>query len=564
MVLVHSLASKLFAHLRGTELLTPGDRLGVAVSGGADSTALLRLLLDLRAELGLVLSVVHFNHQLRGVESDADERFVDELAHRHELEFHVSSADTSAYASEKRLSLESAARDLRYAYFAQLTTAETGAGTPNGPAASPATGHSREDARRGKPRLYPVLDKIATAHTLDYQAETVLMRVIRGTGLRGLAGIHPRVVVEGEDSDHTTDGSANVIRPLLSVRRAELEAYLREIGQDWREDSSNRDPRFTRNRVRAQLLPLLEREFNPSVVENLSELAEIARGEEDYWENEVAGWVGTGIHWVEPEWARAASGKSGGLVQIRVETGLAPSQTRQAASLPQSELERRLNEPGPLVMNALVDLLWLLSEPRAVQRRIVKAVGDLAGFPLEFRHIEEILEFAHHEGSLGKRLSLPLGWQVERQSHALLFLTPDLRSEERIPSDYAYPLTLPGRAMVPEAGIVLEALLIPAGPEFNGYNPDQLLDPALVSKEVTVRNWRPGDRFWPAHSRSPKKVKELLQERHVSGEQRKLWPVAISRQEVIWLRGFPVPAGLQPKPGAASALLLRELPLDED
>ena len=561
---MHSLAQKLLAYLRGSELLTPGDRLGIAVSGGADSTALLRLMLELRTELGLVLAVVHFNHQLRGAESDADERFVAELGHRHELEFHLGSADTKAYASDKQLSLESAGRDLRYAYFAQLTTPQTGAALSGAGPASSSTALTAENARRGKPRLYPLLDKVATAHTLDDQAETVLMRVIRGTGLRGLGGIHPRVVVEGEDAEHTTDGSANVIRPLLSVRRAELEAYLREIGQDWREDSSNRDQHFTRNRVRAQLLPLIEREFNPSIAGNLSELAEIARGEEDYWENEVAGWVGTGIHWIEPDWARTASGKSIDLVQIRVETGLAPSQTRQAASLPQSELERRLNETGPLVMNALVDLLWLLSEPRAVQRRIVKAVGDLAGFPLEFRHVEEILEFAHHEGSLGKRLSLPLGWQVERQSHALLFLTPDLRTQERIPSDYAYPLTLPGRAMVPEAGIVLEALLIPSGPEFNGYNPDQLLDPALVSKQLTVRNWRPGDRFWPAHSRSPKKVKELLQERHVSGEQRKLWPVAISRQEVIWLRGFPVPAALQPKPGAVRALLLREVPVDED
>ena len=549
MVLVHPLAQKLLEHVRHSELLSPGDRLGIAVSGGADSTALLRLMLDLRAQLGLVLSVVHFNHQLRGAESDADERFVAELAHRHELEFQLGSADTNAYASERQLSLESAARDLRYAYFAQLMTAETSAeGTRDQPTSS-ARARGPEVARHGKPRLYPALDKVATAHTLDDQAETVLMRVIRGTGLRGLGGIHPRVVVEGEDSDHTTDGSANVIRPLLTVHRAELEAYLREIGQEWREDSSNCDQHFTRNRVRAQLLPLIEREFNPSITENLSELAEIARGEEDYWENELAGWVGTGIQWVEPEWARAATGRGSDLVQLRP---------------PNPELARRLEQPGPLVMNALVDVLWLLSEPRAVQRRIVKAVGDLAGFPLEFRHVEEILEFAHPTAKAGKRLSLPLGWQVERQSHALLFLTPDLRTQERIPADYAYPLTLPGRAMVPEAGIVLEALLIPSGTEFNRYNPDQLLDPALVSKQVTVRNWRPGDRFWPAHTRSPKKVKELLQERHVSGEQRKLWPVAISRQEVIWLRGFPVPAALQPKPGAVSALLLREFPVDAD
>jgi tRNA(Ile)-lysidine synthase len=480
------------------------------------------LLLELRDELGIVLSIVHFNHELRGAESDADERFVAELAHRHDLEFHLGSADTGAHAKEKQLSLEAAARDLRYAYFAQL-------------ASSDASGTAK-------------LDKVATAHTLDDQAETVLMRVIRGTGVRGLGGIYPRMVVEGEDSDDAHETAAEIIRPLLAVRRQELEAYLREIGQEWREDATNRDQHFTRNRLRAQLLPLLEREFNPSIAQNLSELADIARTEEDYWDNEVAGWMGTGIHWVEPEWARAASGQSSDLVQLRVAD---------------PELERRLQQPGPLVMNAAVDLLWLHSEPHAVQRRIVKAVGDLAGFPLEFRHVEEILDFADEEANTNKRLSLPLGWQVERKTQELLFLTPDLRTRERIPEDYAYSLPVPGRLSVPEAGIVLEALLIPSANGFGGYNRDQLLDAALVSKELAVRNWRPGDRFWPAHTKASKKIKELLQDRHVSGEAKKRWPVVVSDEDLVWLRGFAVPAALQPKPDAAEAILLRDWPIED-
>jgi tRNA(Ile)-lysidine synthase len=520
---VHALAQTLLDQIRRTELTKPGDRLGVAVSGGADSTALLRLLLELRDQLGIVLSVVHFNHELRGAESDSDERFVAELAHRHDLEFRLHSGDTGAYAREKQLSLEAAARDLRYAYFAQL--------------ASP-------DARGAVQ-----LDKVATAHTLDDQAETVLMRMIRGTGLRGLGGIYPRMVVEGENSEEASETAAEIIRPLLGVRRRELEAYLREIRQDWREDATNRDPHFTRNRVRAQLLPLLEREFNPSITQNLSELADIARTEEDYWDNEVAGWVGTGIHWTEPEWARAASGQSKDLVQLRA---------------PDPDLARRLEEPGPLVMNASVDLLWLHSEAHAVQRRIVKAVGELAGFPLEFRHVDEILEFANHEANAGKRLSLPLGWQVERRAQELLFLTPDLRTRPRIPEDYTYSLPVPGRVMIPEAGIAVEALMIPAGSDFAGYNRDQLLDAALVSKQLGVRNWRPGDRFWPAHTKAPKKIKELLQERHISGEEKKRWPIVVSGDQVIWLRGFAVSAALQPKPDAIEAILLRDRALDEE
>jgi tRNA(Ile)-lysidine synthase len=538
---------KLLDHVRRAELLRPGDRVGIAVSGGADSVALLRLLLELRSELGIVLSVVHFNHQLRGAESDADEHFVFELAHRHDLEFHLGSADTAQYAKEKRLSLEAAARDLRYGFFAEMASAPSESGLPH---------------------------KIATAHTLDDQAETVLMRIVRGTGLRGLGGIHPRVVVEGEeaaghhDTGHASghsESSAEVIRPLLRFRRRELEAYLREIEQDWREDSSNRDPHFTRNRVRAQLLPLLEREFNPAVAESLAELADIARAEEEYWQNEVAGWMGTGIHWTEPHWARAATGGAGDLVQLQ------PANLDAKRPDPKKlELQERLAEAGPLVMDASVDLVWLRSEPLAVQRRIVKAIGDLAGFPLEFKHIEEVLGFAQRTDATGKQLALPLGWKVEHTPDALVFRTPDLRMQERIPVDYAYPASIPGRIAIPEAGVVLVVGEVPLRPEDAdsgknpGYNRDQLFDPALVSETVVLRNWRAGDRFWPAHTKSPKKVKELLQERGITGAERKHWPVLESRGEVIWLRGFATPAALQPGPNARRALLIREAPLDED
>ncbi len=299
------LAHKVLDHIRRLEFLKPGDRVAVAVSGGADSVALLRLLLALRSELGIVISVVHFNHKLRDADSDQDEAFVAALSREHKLEFHTSSADVKAESTARSLSVEAAARELRYGFFKQLVLPD-------------AEGHSQ-------------LDKVATGHTLDDQAETVLLRVIRGTGMRGLAGIYPWVDLEDDE-----EIIGQVIRPLLAVRHLELTQYLNEIGQAWREDSSNRDPKFTRNRVRQVLLPLLEQEFNPSMAAGLSELAEIARGEEDYWQNEVAGWMGTAIHWSEPEWAR--SGQQG-LVQLQPFN---------------PELQARLREPGPLVMNVTV------------------------------------------------------------------------------------------------------------------------------------------------------------------------------------------------------------------
>ena len=236
-------------------MLRPGDRVGVAVSGGADSVALLCLLLELRGELGLVVSAVHFNHGLRGAEADADEQFVAELAHEHGIDLFAERGDTADLAAKQGKGIEAAARDLRYAFFRRLLA----------------------EAK---------LNRIATAHTLDDQAETVLMRMLRGTGVHGLRGILPCLAgaMPGamtapradEAADTTRAAATTIVRPLLAVRRVEVEAYLHRIGQPWREDSSNCDVQLTRNRVRHELLPLLEEKFNPEVKQRLAELAEIA------------------------------------------------------------------------------------------------------------------------------------------------------------------------------------------------------------------------------------------------------------------------------------------------
>ena len=590
-VSVHSLAERVLFHIRRQELLTAGDRVGLAVSGGIDSVALLRLWLELRGELGIVLSVVHFNHRLRGAESDADQEFVAGLAREFDLEFYVDGDDVAERAREDGVSVEAAARGLRYGFFRSLLGAE-GEGSSSG-AEAPAflQGVNRSAESAAPPKSFPqglkpeswqepfrrpqgplfhgaALDKIVTGHTLDDQAETVLMRMIRGAGVRGLGGIHPRVLVEDDDGEI----SGEIVRPLLGVRRPELEQYLREIGQGWREDSSNADERFTRNRLRKLVVPLLEREFNPSVAENLAELAEIARGEEDYWENEIAGWMGTTVQWSEPDWARVPS-TAEGLVQIALSEKI-PT-LRQAQGKPSrakgpremghpesddlgSDLQSRIDDAPWLVMNASVSRMWLLGEPVAVQRRLVKAIGENAGIPLEFKHVEEILRAAAEDGPSGKELSLPLGWKVVRQPEELVFVTPDLRDPAQ-PQDYDYELPVPGRIVVYEAGCTIEARGIPAGGDA-GYNPDHLLDAESLPRQLKVRNWRPGDRFWPVHTKSPKKIKELLQERHVAGPERKSWPVVVSGDEIVWLRGFPVPAKYLAKPGRA-AILIAELPL---
>jgi tRNA(Ile)-lysidine synthetase-like protein len=613
---MHSLAQRVLTHIRRQELLRAGDRVGVAVSGGIDSVALLRVLLELRGELGIVLSVVHFNHRLRGAESDADEAFVAGLAREYDLEFRADGDDVAGHAEEERVSVETAARELRYGFFRHLL-GEDDAGDPQGlkPASvDPLNGTAEavpfheapwlRSASLGVDRPTPAcLDKILTGHTLDDQAETVIMRMIRGAGLRGLGGIYPRILVEDEDGEF----SGEIVRPLLAVRHCDLEQYLTDIGQCWREDSTNTDENFTRNRIRKLVVPLLEREFNPAVAESLAELAEIARGEEDYWENEVAGWMGTTVQWSEPEWARGAA-SADGLVQIaglgnfrggsskkastsdsdgtsisrpvktptsRAKEAREMGHPVQEMAHPASDDLRSKIEGAPwLVMNASVSRMWFLGEPVAVQRRLVKAIGENAGIPLEFKHVEEILRVAGEEGASGKAVSLPLGWKCVIEAEELVFLTPNLLAPNlatpnfvipdlREPAsaqdrDYEYELPLPGQVVVNEAGSSIKARPVPAGAE-GAYNPDHLLDAASLPGPLRVRNWRPGDRFWPAHTKSPKKIKELLQERHVAQQERRFWPVVVSGDQIVWMRGFPVPAKLRATPGRAAILIEEKL-----
>jgi tRNA(Ile)-lysidine synthase len=466
-VRVRTLPHSVLDYIRREELLHAGDRVGVAVSGGADSVALLRIMLELRPELGIVLSVVHFNHQLRGEEADTDEQFVTQLAHQHKLELFTGTGDVAAHARSHRISTEAAARQLRYQYFRRLF----------------------EENK---------LNRIATGHTLDDQAETVLLRVVRGAGTRGLAGIYPQLLVHGYQF--------SVVRPLLKTRRKFLESYLGEIGQDWREDSSNRDLRHARNRVRHGIVPRLERTLNPAVRETLGETADIARSEEEFWQKKVA--------------------------RAMAEVWQADARTLKPAEL--------------------------AALPLALRRRVVRAAAESLGLNLEFRHVEEILDLDQR----GPRSAmLPESWLLSVNKDGLQFTPPNPAAAAN--SDYAYKLAVPGTIRVPETGACFEVARVP-GSAAAGYNPDHMLDPVLLQQELTVRNWRAGDRYWPAHSKAPRKIKELLQERKLTGTERKLWPVVVSGQEIVWVRGFPTPARLRPGDGDHEALVIRELPTREE
>jgi tRNA(Ile)-lysidine synthase len=480
---VHELAERLLKTIRKQGSIRAGDRVAAAVSGGADSVALLCLLLELRSELGIVLSVAHVNHKLRGEESDEDERLVAKLARQHGLELDVRNAPVDgSHISEIRSGIEAAARELRHGFFRQL-------------------------AREGRAA------KIVTAHTLDDQAETVLLRIFRGTGIRGLSAVHPRIVFEEQGR-----AFGELVRPLLGFRRAALREFLRERGQSWREDSSNRDIAFLRNRVRHQLLPMIAEEFGEAAIEHMGELAEIARAEEEHWER--------------------------GHPEVQVQGGGTGSdgETRPAASLP---------------------LRPLLALPLAAQRRLVRGwlETNAPDLSISFRLIEEALELAR--GSAGKRLELPGGRNLLRRNFRLgrqgLLLELEPFGARGEAADYEYALALPGAVEVPQLGACVEARVVDVGSVPEGKR-GQLLDMGRMPKEVLIRNWRAGDRYWPAHTAAARKVKELLSDRHATGEEKKLWPVAFAAGfGLVWMRGFAVPEAFRSPPGASQAIWIREI-----
>jgi tRNA(Ile)-lysidine synthase len=458
-----TLQQRVSSYVRSRSLLHAGDRVAVAVSGGADSVGLLRLVLELRDELGIVVSVAHFHHGIRGAEADADEAFVVALSESLGLQLYLDRGDARQRSKDKKISLETAARELRHQFFTKLLDGG-------------------------------VVDRIATAHTLDDQAETVLMKTLRGAGTRGLSGIFPE--------QRLAQGS--IVRPLLEVRREEVRDYLRSTCQSWREDATNADVSFTRNRMRARVLPMLRADVNPSVDLSLSHLAEIARAEEEYWQEELKKALPLVVVAGEPA-------RGGGRKQTSAET-------------------------------IALDLHKLEQQPLAMRRRLLRAAAEQLGCHLDFEHVQSIFDLLSERSTRGahsRTIELASGWRAR-----LLFreLRLERRLGEQAPLNYRHRLPVPGEVHVSELGTTIRARV---GDE-NGsekkaaYNRAHSIRLPQVS-ELIVRNWRAGDRFQPALHKSEKRLKELLYTLHLSPGEKQIWPVVAAGDRVLWVRGIEAP-----------------------
>jgi tRNA(Ile)-lysidine synthase len=492
------LEQSVLASIRASRLIVPGDRLAVAVSAGGDSLALLRLLDALRTDLGITLLVVHFNHGLRGAESDEDARFVAELARTRGIGFVIGGEDVAAIANQNGWNLEDAGRRLRYEFFRRLV--EEGCAT-----------------------------RVAVAHTADDQAETVLAHIMRGTGPAGLAGIHP--------------ATGSVVRPLLGFRREDLRSYLREIGQTWREDSTNKDLSRTRARIREQLLPQLQRDFSPQVVGRLSDLARLSMEEAAFWSALVE------------DRFRSLVQAENEMLSISTSDLLAPLGSSLAAQ--SARVSSGENLP---------DFIRPLTE-RLIRKLYETLRGDCRG--LGAGHVEQVIQLAT-ESSSGRQAQLPGGIGVEKRFGHLVFShaihskhasrTVETTST-RNAYQYAVDLPIRGEASVhvPELGTCFHLKVIDwpfaASETKQG---EEFLDVDLLLPPLILRNWRAGDSYRPRGRRTVRKLKQMFLSGRVPSDQRKFWPVLESAGQVVWTRGMPPADEYSARKGTRAGVMIQE------
>ena len=422
-------------------MIVPGDRVLAACSGGPDSVALVRLLLELREEMPLEIVIAHFNHQIRA-EAGADKAFVAELARRSVLPFVSGSKNVRREAAKRNLNLEETARVLRYEFLRDAAR-KTGA------------------------------TKIATGHNMNDQADTLLMRLFRGAGLPGLAGIAP---VSGP-------AACPVIRPLLGVRREEIEAYLKAEKLEFRTDASNLDRRLLRNRIRLGLLPEIEKNYQAKAVEHLARLAALIREEDDLL--------------------------SGFIRELAEEFIL---RTKGEASL---------------------DVRTLALVPPALARRVAREFireikGDLRA--VSFENIESLLALRE-----GKELTVRKGVALRREGGRLVRV-------RRAPAARPFDKSWDGRGELKVGGMTFRGKTADRPAGFLSRGDDRrrvVLDRDKLAFPLVVRSRRPGDLYRPVGAPGRKKLKEILRAKGISRSDRDRLPVFLAGGEIAWVPGLP-------------------------
>ncbi len=438
----------LLKRVRQDGLLSPGDRVAVAVSGGPDSVALLRVLCAWRETLGLELAVVHVDHGLRGTESVDDAMFVGQLARQSGLPFFLKQLTLQRLLRKRQgESVQAVAREMRYAYLWEVA-GDWGAA------------------------------KVAVGHTQDDQMETVLMWMLRGAGLAGLSGMpaqrHPCV-----------------IRPFLHVSRSELVRYLAGQHCEFRVDASNEDPKYTRNRLRRELVPLLKT-FNPGIADVLSRQAAILREEHRYLDD-------------------TATAALQSATMSRARDGIVLSRSR------------------------------FLTVPVPIQRRMVlRTADDLRHKPgrLRFEAVETILRRVVHgvSGSAVRFGRLDVMREYDRITFAIVLAD----HEQRVKRELSCLWSFPGSVRWPITGQTIEGTVRDAATVSIARNDSAAyLDVDQFSHELVVRSWRPGDYFFPyGMGGRRKKIQDFFSDTKVRQTERRAVPLVVAPEGILWVGGY--------------------------
>jgi tRNA(Ile)-lysidine synthase len=441
-------------------MLNPGEHVLVAVSGGADSVALLLCLHKLASEFDLSLTIAHLNHRIRGPEGDEDEDFVRGLSAGLQLPFYSEAIEVKKQAVEGKHNLEEFARQKRYEFL-------------------------RRTARRIGAQ------KIAVGHNLNDQAETILFRFIRGSGVEGLSAIHP--VVDGL-----------VIRPLLECSREAIVKYLKQKGADYRDDSTNKNMEHTRNRIRMELVPYLEKTLNPRLGETLAREAFLSR---ETWS------------FIEAEAKAALEG-----------------------------LCRRVDNGISIELHGLETLHPALQK-QVLRQALKECLGSLRG--VTSRHVDGILSLCG-AGHSGGQIRISRQSVAVRQFDTLLLTK---QPPQQLPS-FSYRLDIPGECRIPEAGVVFRSKIcsIPDLKTIRSKSSTQaFLDPQALPQFLTIRSKEPGDRYGgPGH----RKVKKLLIDGKVPLLQRFDLPMVAAGKDVVWIPGFRPARTCSARPESQNCILV--------
>ncbi|RKD33883.1 tRNA lysidine(34) synthetase TilS [Thermohalobacter berrensis] len=439
--------NKVINTIKKYKLIEKGDNVLVGVSGGPDSMALLYILYEIRDYINFNLYVAHVNHGVRGKEADRDEEFVKKVCSKLDIPFYSKKVDMEEFAKKNRLSQEEAGRKIRYSFFREIIK------------------------KLGK-------GKIAVAHNKNDQAETLLMRFIRGTGIDGLKGMD---YINGD-----------IIRPLLDVERKEIESFLENSGIKARIDKTNLKPIYKRNKIRLELIPYIRENFNENIINTLFRTSTIMKVESDFLEN----------------------------YSKKIQNEVLKNKGKNEVSIDRDKfLEQHIAIKNRILRNCIENIK-----------------GNLKG--IEEKHISDMITLIK-EGSTGKRIDLPNNLII-RISYDTIIIEKKKKSNKK--KELYYTVKINGITEVEDFGFEISTKVLhkddfkmESKNKFIKY-----FDYDKIKDNLYIRNRKPGDIFKPLGMRGRKKLKDFFIDEKIPREKRDLIPLLVDKENILWVIGYRI------------------------